>query len=99
MSTIIDGSLTLNGRTVNVPVRLFPPHHGSASSFATMAKNQIRPRSSGTQSKTTAVNCSAPLRIEPNRIMWGDYDTKKWRRLSLGKFRLLIEKHGEMVEK
>jgi hypothetical protein len=39
------------------------------------------------------------LRIEPNRIRWGDYDTKKWRRLSLGKFRLLIEKHGEMVEK
>jgi hypothetical protein len=64
-----------------------------------MAKNQIRPSQLEYPIEDDSGQLLGTLRIEPNRIRWGDYDTKKWRRLSLGKFRLLIEKHGEMVEK
>jgi hypothetical protein len=43
------------------------------------------------------------LRVEPNRIMWGNEETKKWRRVPLDRFIDWINDHAlsgsELVEK
>jgi hypothetical protein len=46
------------------------------------------------------------LRVEPNRIMWGDKETKKWRRVPLERFiewindpKKVMSSGSELVEK
>lgn len=38
------------------------------------------------------------IRITPDRVMWGPFDSKKWRTLPLEEFGKLMDKHGDLKE-
>lgn len=66
-----------------------------------MTRNRFRPGPTDFQIESDDNRLIGTLRVEPNRILWGDAETKKWRAVTLEQFQAWIndEHTSKLVER